>query len=300
MTMKTAFRATVTAIALLVLEAQTGFAQGGQGYARPRDLVALQDDLRLLDDSLYSIPLRNPRQKEFSRRASEIRADVSRLAEQVGGTGGNQFNLVVPRTEVVALRQRISTLRDEVDTVVTRRQARGTGTRGTGGVVIPVGTEIQVMLDQPLSSETANAEDRIEASTVQAIVVNGRTVVPAGASLTGYVAEVRSNKRLRKDGFLRLEFNTLTPDGGQPMTINSEVISVAETPSSDHTLRNGGLGALLGAVVGGIFEGKKGAVVGAVVGGAGGALATHGEEVELPQGTLITLRLDSPTHLARR
>ena len=205
----------------------------------------------------------------------------------------------------MALRQRISLLRDDVEAVQTRRATRGTGARGTGvrstgGFVIPAGTEIQVMLDQPLSSETANVEDRVEASTVQAIQVNGRTVIPAGATLSGVVAEVRSNKRLRKDGFLRLDFNTLTPENGQPMSITSEVISVAETRSSDHTLRNGGLGAVLGAVVGGIFEGKKGAIVGAVVGGAGGALATHGEEVELPQGTLITLRLDGPTHIARR
>jgi hypothetical protein len=299
MTMKTTFRAIVTAIALLVLEAQTGFAQG-QGYARPRDLVALQDDLRLLDDSLYMIPLRNPRQKEFERRAAEIRTDVTRLAEQVGGQNGAPLNYTVPRSEVVALRQRISVLRDDVDTVQTRRAARTSTRRGTAGYVIPQGTEIQVMLEQPLSSETANVEDRVEASTVQAIQVDGRTVVPAGAILTGYVAEVRSNKRLRKDGLLRLEFNTLTPEGGQPMNINSQVISVSETRQSDNTLRNGGIGAVLGAVVGGIFEGKKGAVIGAVVGGTGGALATHGQEVELPQGTLITLRLDGPMHLARR
>ncbi len=297
MTIKTTFRAALAALALLVVvvETPTSYAQGGQGYARPRDFVALQDDLRLLDDSLYAIPRRNPRQKEFERRASEIRADVSKLAEEVGGTGGNRLNLVVPRSEVIALRQRITVLREDVDAVQNRRQARG-----NRALVIPSGTEIEVMLDQGLSSETANVEDRVEASTVAAIELNGRTVIPAGATLSGIVSEVRSNKRLRKDGFLRLEFNTLTLDGGQPMDIRAQVISIAETHSGDHTVRNGGIGAILGAVVGGIFEGKKGALIGAVVGAGGGVLATKGEEVELPQGTLITVRLDGPMTMARR
>ena len=78
------------------------------------------------------------------------------------------------------------------------------------------------------------------------------------------------------------------------------MISIAETRSGDHTLRNGGLGAILGAVLGGVVDGKKGAIIGAVVGAGGGVLATKGEEVELPQGTLITLRLDGPMTVVSR
>jgi hypothetical protein len=305
MTIETTFRAATVALAVLLLEAQTGYAQtgntqggygnAGQRNARPRDFVALQDDLRLLDDSLYAMSGQNPRRKEFERRAGVIRTDVSNLVEQVNRNGADQSNVVIPRSEVRALRQRITLLRDDVDGVPTQRQARG-----NAALVIPSGTEIQVMLDQALSSETANVEDRFEASTVAAIQVNGRTVIPAGATVSGFVSEVRSNKRLRKDGYLKLEFNTLTLDGGRPMEIRSQVVSVAESHSGDHTLRNGGLGAILGAVVGGIFEGKKGALIGAVVGAGGGVLATKGEEVDLPQGTLITLRLDGPMTMARR
>jgi hypothetical protein len=298
--MKTTFRAALAALALLALEAQmghaqTGNAQGGGRNARPRDFVALQDDLRLLDDSLYAMTRQNPRRKEFDRRAGEIRTEVSNLVEEVNRNGTDRQNVVIPRSEVMELRQRITLLRDDVDGVRGRRMVRR-----IAAPVIPAGTEIQVMLDQELSSETANVEDRVEASTVAAIQVNGRTVIPAGATLSGIVSEVRSNKRLRKDGYLKLEFNTLTLDGGQPMDLRAEVVSIAETRSGDHTLRNGGIGALLGAVLGGVIEGKKGALIGAVVGAGGGVLATKGEEVELPQGTLITLRLDAPMTMALR
>ena len=302
---ETTFGAAMVALALLVLGAQTGYAQTGNtqgGYAkagqrdaRPRDFVALQDDLRLLDDSLYAMVRQNPRREEFERRAGVIRTDVSNLVEQMNRNGAGRPDVVIPRSEVRALRQQITLLRDDVDGVQNPRQARGTAAN-----VIPSGTEIEVMLDQALSSETANVEDRFEASTVAAILVNGRTVIPAGATLSGIVSEVHSNKRLRKDGFLKLDFNTLTPDGGQPMEIRAQVLSIAETRSGDHTLRNGGLGAILGAVLGGVIDGKKGAVIGAVAGAGGGVLATKGEEVELPQGTLITLRLDGPMTVARR
>ena len=289
MRIETTFSAAMVALGLLLLEAQTGYAQtgttqggyanAGQRNARPRDLVALQDDLRLLDDSLYEMSGQNPRRKEFERRAGVIRTDVSSLVEEVNRNGADRSNLAIPRSEVRALRQRIALLRDDVDGVQNPRQARG-----TAALVIPSGTEIEVMLDQALSSETANVEDRFEASTVAAIQVNGRTVIPAGATLSGIVSEVRSNKRMRKDGFLKLEFNTLTPDGGQPLQIRSQVMSIADTRSGDDTLRNGGLGAILGAVVG----------------AGGGVLATKGAEVELPQGTLITLRLDGPMTVAGR
>lgn len=305
MKMKTTFRAALAALALLALEAQAGYAQtgkpkggpakSGQGNARPRDFVALQDDLRLLDDSLYAMPVQNSRRTEFDRRAGEIRTDVSNMVEEVNRNGTDRRNIAIPRREVMALRQRITLLRDDVDGVQGRRLMRT-----IASPVIPAGTEIQVMLDQGLSSETANVEDRVEASTVAAIQVNGRTVVPAGATLSGIVSEVRSNKRMRKDGFLKLEFNTLTLDGGQPMAVRAEVVSIAETRSGDHTLRNGGIGAVLGGLLGGIVDGKKGALIGAVVGAGGGVLATKGEEVELPQGTLITLRLDGPMTVALR
>ena len=127
------FRAAMVALALLLLEAQTGSAQtgntqggnaqAGQRNARPRDFVALQDDLRLLDDSLYAMAQENPRRAEFDRRAGVIRTDVSRLVEEVNRNGTDRSNVVIPRSEVRALRQRITILRDDVDGVPTQRQA---------------------------------------------------------------------------------------------------------------------------------------------------------------------------------
>ena len=48
----------------------------------------------------------------------------------------------------------------------------------------------------------------------------------------------------------------------------------------------------LGAVLGSVIGGKKGAVVGILVGGTGGLAASRGEEVDMPEGTILNLTLD--------
>lgn len=55
-----------------------------------------------------------------------------------------------------------------------------------------------------------------------------------------------------------------------------------------------GAAGAVGAIVGGILGGLKGALIGAVVGGGGVIAATEGKDVELPAGTIIRVRLDSP------
>jgi len=267
-----------------------------QQYARPRDLLALQDDLVLLDNSLSAVPERHPRYQEFQRRADAVRRDVTALADQMrryredrrDGTGGGM-------AEVVALRQSIAMLRDDVENAQSRRRSRGNGM-----FLVPAGTDIQVMLDQGLSSRSSNLEDRVEASTVTAVRLDGRTVLPAGATVSGVVREVRSRHRGQQDGWLRLDFDSLTPEGGPTVDMRSHVVSIAEMRSGDNTARNAGLGALLGGVIGGIIDGRRGVLIGAALGAGGGFVASQGDDVDLPQGTLITLRLDAPMAFARR
>jgi hypothetical protein len=118
--------------------------------------------------------------------------------------------------------------------------------------------------------------------------------------VSGVVREVRSRHRGQQDGWLRLDFDSLTPEGGSTTDMRSHVVSISEMRPRDNAMRNGGLGALLGGVVGGMIDGRKGALIGAAVGAGGGLLASQGDDVDLPEGTLITLRLDRPLIVARR
>ena len=58
-----------------------------------------------------------------------------------------------------------------------------------------------------------------------------------------------------------------------------------------------GIGAGAGAILGAILGGVKGAVAGILIGGGGSIIATEGKDVELPAGTVLRVRLDTPLSL---
>jgi hypothetical protein len=58
-----------------------------------------------------------------------------------------------------------------------------------------------------------------------------------------------------------------------------------------------GAGAAIGAIIGGILGGGKGALAGILIGGGGTIAATEGNEVELPQGSVLRVRFDSPLQI---
>ena len=45
-------------------------------------------------------------------------------------------------------------------------------------------------------------------------------------------------------------------------------------------------------MVGGILGGRKGAIAGILIGGSGAIVATKGQDVELPAGSVIDIRLE--------
>lgn len=288
----------VTAIFLVILSVQ---AQAEA--ARGRDLRALQAELVRLDESLDTLRVSDPRQAEFQRRAQDIREDVVWLEGQVRRRRENPSQGAGATTEKVQEVHRAAVaLRQDVDAVLGDRAARREARRERrdGNVEqIPAGTEFDVSLDQPLSSRTANVEDRADASTLEPIVVDGRELIPAGTPVSGIVSEVQSAERVQKDGRLGLDFRSLNVGGGQT-SMRASVVSVSEEHSGGSSLKKGGLGAVLGGVIGGLLDGKKGAVIGAVVGAGGTLAATKGENVELPEGTVIRLRLDEPVRVSSR
>jgi hypothetical protein len=53
-------------------------------------------------------------------------------------------------------------------------------------------------------------------------------------------------------------------------------------------------------VLGGILGGKKGALLGVIIGGGGAVVASKGEDVELPEGTVVVMRLERELVVPRR
>jgi hypothetical protein len=162
--------------------------------------------------------------------------------------------------------------------------------------VIPVGQEIDVRLQTPLSSETSTVEQRFEATTVVDVMQNGRVLIPAGSIVRGVVADVKRPGRIDRQGSLTLSFDQIEVRG-RTHQIRGLATQVFESGGIREEGGTAGAGAGVGAVVGGIFGGWSGALLGAVIGAGGAIVATEGKDITLPAGSIIRVRMDSSLRL---
>lgn len=162
--------------------------------------------------------------------------------------------------------------------------------------VIPVGQELDVRLQTALSSATAEPEQRFEATTAVDLMQGERVLVPAGSTVRGIVRSVDRAGKLERTGRLTLAFDQLVIQGREyPM--RALAMQVFESKGIREEAGTVGAGAGVGAIVGGILGGLRGALIGAIVGGGGVIAATEGEDIELPAGTIVRLRMDTPVQV---
>ena len=165
---------------------------------------------------------------------------------------------------------------------------------------VPVGTEFDVRLQTLLSSKTAQVEDRFEATTmVDLLDERGRALVPSGSVMRGVVSSVNKATRTDRKGSLTVAFDQVTINGrAHPM--RATVTQALESEGIKGEAGKIGIGAGAGAIIGAIIGGAKGALAGILIGGGGTIAATEGKDVELPVGTTLRVRLDSPLTLSGR
>jgi len=281
-------------LALLSLALAPMPARGqARDEARPRDLQRLQEDLKNLDEELQALDAGGSKAEDLQRRAEEIREEVVYLKvkmrhHQRAGREGTG----VLYDEISDLRRLISDLRDDI--------AQGAG-RDARELRIREGTDILVRLDEGLSSRTARREDRFEASIARPIrAEGGGLALPAGTRVRGIVRAAEPAQRGSKGGRLELDFDAIYLDRTR-LDLRSRVVAILDEDEDRlDTREKAGIGAVLGGVLGGILGGKKGAIAGIAIGAGGAVAASRGDEVDLPAGTLVTIRLDRPLVIPRR
>jgi hypothetical protein len=269
-----------------------GAPTAGADEATAADVRQLQREVDRLDESLSHLDDGNPRAAEFRRREDRLRDDLTALRAEVRRDRDDPDAVGVSTSEVADLRRSIVDLRNDVEEAM----GSGRGRRAGGRVSVPDGTELVVRLDERVSSDTARRDDRVEATLTAPVRVDGRVAIPAGATVVGKVQEVVPAERPSRAGRVDLSFGTLVTSDGARVRIPARVVSVEE---SGINKRKAGLGAIVGGIVGAVVDGKKGALIGAVLGGGGAVVASKGEDVELPAGSVMTLRLEEPVLIAR-
>jgi hypothetical protein len=177
---------------------------------------------------------------------------------------------------------------------------------------VPAGTAMMVRLDTTLATFSNKAGDPFRASVTQPILVNGQTVIPAGATVEGRVTKVSEPRRISgkptigilpeavvmPNGERHFLDATLTDTNIRGSDVSSEGQFKGSTHDRHDTIEQGG-GTAGGMLIGGLAGGP----VGVLVGGAIGAGATTGHwlakhrSATLPIGTQLTLELNRPLSL---
>jgi hypothetical protein len=179
------------------------------------------------------------------------------------------------------------------------------GTMGTVGPAqvggtqpgrIPVGQQFDVRLQDPLSSKTATPEQRFDTTTAVDLMQGDTILVPAGSMVRGVVKAVEKAGRIDREGELTLAFDQMVIDGRE-YAMRALATQVYESGGIREEMKTIGTAGAVGAIVGGLIGGLKGVLIGAAVGTGGVIAATEGKDIELPAGTIIRIRLDTPVQI---
>jgi hypothetical protein len=182
-------------------------------------------------------------------------------------------------------------------------QTRRTRRRAPTTTIVPAGTELRIRLNDTLSSKEARAGDKFTAT-----VVNPSRYEEA--KVAGHVRSIRKSGRVEGRTTMSLSFDSIHLSAGRTGILRAEVLRVYDSDSASgvdeegrvqsggrgkQTLKRSGIGAVAGAVIGGIAGGGKGAAIGMIVGGAAGAgsIAVQGsKELRIERGTEMLIRVN--------
>ncbi|HKI00145.1 MAG TPA: hypothetical protein VJ999_13665 [Candidatus Sulfotelmatobacter sp.] len=175
---------------------------------------------------------------------------------------------------------------------------------------VPSGTALMVRLDTTLATFSNKAGDPFQGRVTQPVVINGTTVIPAGATVEGRVTKVSEPRRMSgKPTIGILPEAVILPTGeryfldatlvdtniGQGSDVNNEGQFKGSGHDRRDTIETGG-GTAGGMLIGGLIGGGPGILIGGAVGATSTTvhwLVKH-RSATLPAGTELTLELNRP------
>ena len=174
---------------------------------------------------------------------------------------------------------------------------------------VPAGTVLTVRLETTLATFSNRAGDPFRGSLTQPVVINGQTLIPAGAVVEGRVTKVTEPRRISGKPSIGIMPEAVIMPTGERYYLDAtltdtnipgtDVSNEGQFKGSGHdkrdTVEQGG-GAAGGMLVGGLVGGPPGVLIGGAVGATSTTvhwLAKH-RSATMPAGTQLTLELNRP------
>ncbi|MGA7909097.1 MAG: hypothetical protein WCA16_16940 [Candidatus Sulfotelmatobacter sp.] len=175
---------------------------------------------------------------------------------------------------------------------------------------VPAGTAMMVKLETTLATFSNKPGDPFQAQVTQDVMLDGKTVIPAGAIVEGRVTKVNEPRRIAGKPTIGILPEAVVLPTGQRYFLDatlvdtnlgrgSDVNEEGQFKGSGHDRKDQvevGGGAAGGMLIGGLIGGGPGVLIGGAVAGTATTvhwLSKHRSAV-LPAGTELTLELNRP------
>lgn len=174
-------------------------------------------------------------------------------------------------------------------------------------VTVPAGTSFNVTFDSGISSGSLEKDDRLTVRLTNDFIYNGKLIAPAGSLVYGSASEAKNAGYAYGNAEIELNFNEiLTPDGNMLQISTENVYMKTDSERAQKMTRDVVIGALGSMLIGAAFTALGGGNgddwrrnmliyggMGAAAGGIRGAMQ-RGQEVNIPDGTTIQVKLNQP------
>src|SRR5271170_6693319 len=178
------------------------------------------------------------------------------------------------------------------------------------GSPVPAGTALMVKLETTLATFSNKAGDPFQARLTQAVVLDGKTVIPAGAVVEGRVTKVDEPRRIAGKPTIGILPEALILPTGERFFLDATLVDTnvgagtdvnqeGEFKGSGHDRRDQietGGATVGGMLIGGLIGGPPGILIGGAVGAGSTGVHWLGKHrsATLPAGTELTLELNRP------
>ncbi|MDQ3063647.1 MAG: hypothetical protein M3R14_12445, partial [Acidobacteriota bacterium] len=182
-----------------------------------------------------------------------------------------------------------------------------TTTGRRGDFIVANGTILTGILENDIDTKVSQNNDRFR-MTVNApdqyrgAVIEGYlTGVDRSGKVSGNSKVTFNFERIRLANGQTYDFagflQSVTDENGKTVKVDTEGTAKGDSQTKE-TIKRGGIGAGIGAIIGAIAGGGKGAAIGAVIGGGAGAgsvIVQGKDDLQLKAGSIITVQSSSPT-----
>jgi hypothetical protein len=180
-------------------------------------------------------------------------------------------------------------------------------------ISLPTRTVLNVKLETAITTSASKSGDPFSARLTQPVMLDGKTVLPIGASVQGRVTMVSEPRRISGKPTIGMFPEALVLPSGEHYVLNAALVDTSVRQGTDVNsegqfkgkgydnqdlvIMGAGTGASM--LAGGLIGGGKGVLIGATIGATATVARWLGKKnsAELPAGTQLVMELSRPLEM---